>query len=447
MMDSESVIERLLAEEPRVCHAYPTPAGDLALHEPIPFRNVCKTIRDSAFSHGNELPVIISLEVHANGPQQEKMVEIMREVWGDLLLDAQLAECDPETKQPTLRDLRNKILVKAKTGSQAIQVARIAPARKQSLLRKLTRSISSKAPLQEAKSATVAIPAATAEPDSESTIVASESSASGIYPYGSKPLSLKEDAHCHQKETSNKKIITEALKKLAVYTYSPGQFESFDREDSKKPAHIYSFGEEKLKGLHKTHHNTLFKHNTGYLARTFPESLSSFLSSNPNYPTLFWRKGVQMVALNWQVWDTAMELNDAMFDHERGWVLKPPGYRSSTTSSADCQANVDGKKRLDLTITVLAGQHIPTHENTEQQKEGTARINVSGTHATSFRPRVTCFLHVESAAERDPRKAISKDEIAKSTRVAQTEQPDWGSGGSRLHFSADHVVEELSFLR
>lgn len=421
MMDSESTIASMLAREPRVCHAYETRGGDVTLHEPIPFRTVCQTIRDSAFAHGNNLPVIISLEVHANGPQQEKMVQIMKDEWAGLLLDEHLPDCDPLTKQPTLRSLKNKILIKVKTGTHLQTAPPPAP-----------------------PSVSIA--------DSGSTTQVSEPSECGSSQYGTLgskyTCTAASETHCRQKETARRRLTIESLKKLAVYTYSPGSFTTFECEHSARPAHIYSFGEERLKALHRTEHHKVFKHNRGFLARTFPESLSSFLSSNPNYPTLFWRKGVQMVALNWQVWDTAMELNDAMFDHEQGWVLKPPGYRSTDDANtrANCQADVPGKKRMDLTITVLAGQHIPTQHWEEAQ--GTTRVNVFGVNAEDFCPRVTCFLHVESAAERDPKKNISKDEISRRTRKAKTEHPDWGASGSKINFpGVRHVVEELSFVR
>lgn len=462
--DSASTVASLLAREPRVCHAYESRAGDVSLHEAIPFRTVCRTIREAAFSRGNDLPVIISLEVHANGPQQEKMVHIMREEWGGLLLDEPLPGYDPRTTQPTLRDLRNKILLKIKTGSQQ------PPAAPATVTAATTAST------------TASTPGAPSLPhvDSRSTLQVGGSSSQPYSDCGTSALSSGDGSTTAPHRSSsrisshNKKPTTiEALARLAVYTYSPGSFTSFARVDSTAPAHIYSFGEERLKALHRTEHEAVFRHNRAYLARTFPESLRSFLSSNPNCPTLFWRKGVQMVALNWQVWDTAMEINDAMFDRERGWVLKPPGYRGGGNgggggngsnggnggndaggdnddddSAADCQADVAGKKRMDLTITVLAGQQIPTNDDEETTRGSSTRLSLFGPTAVDLRPRVTCFLHVESAAERDPRKTISKDEVARRTKVARTEQPDWGAGGSRLSFSGvRHVVEELSFVR
>lgn len=411
-----STFSMLLKQEPRVCHAVETSVGDVTLHHSIPFRTVCQTIREAAFGHGNDLPVIISLEVHANLQQQEKMVDIMKDEWGELLLSEPLPHIDPDKDQPTLRDLRKKILIKVKT-------APTVPKGTFDLQNSITTS-------------TVPSEMGFSQHDGKSS-PASES--------------------FYQEKTSKpapKKKIHESLQKLAVYTFSPGHFKSFDAEDAQRPGHIYSFGEERMKSLHRTEHNGLFAHNQRFLARTYPESLSSFLSSNPNYPTLFWRKGVQMVALNWQVWDAAMELNSAMFDNENGWVLKPPGYRSDMRASIDdynkkgaavkLQANVEGKKKLDLAITVLAGQHLPTPQGPEES----TRVNMAAVNNVDFRPRVTCFLHVENAGERDPTKNMSKDEIIKKTKPARTEQPDWGTTGSRLHFGGvRHVVEELSFVR
>lgn len=410
MIDPETMA-KMLKREPRVCHAYPTIGGDLSWQEAIPFRTVCHTIKKYAFTNGNDLPVIISLEVHANVAQQEMMVKIMKEVFGDRLLTEQLMECDPSVKQPTVRQLKGRILIKTKTGSHLVRPAISA-----------------------------------SDFDATSTVLGSEPSECGYSLSTQTACTTSQEAHNGHKAAS-KKAVAECLRQLAIYAYGPGHFNNFtNAKDADKPAHIYSIGEERVKELHRTEHHHLFKHNKTFLARSFPEGLSSMSSANPNYPTLFWRKGIQMVALNWQHWDTAMELNSAMFDNEDGWVPKPLGYRS--TEPSDCQAHIFGKKRMDLTITVLAGQRIPS-PNSEERQGGTSRLNPTGVNDENLRPRVTCFLHVESAAERDPKKTISsKDEISRTTRIARTDHPDWGASGSRLHFhGVHHVVEELGFVR
>lgn len=76
------------------------------------FRDVCNAIRDSAFVV-SDLPVIVSLEVHACLEQQQTMVDIMQEAWKGLLVTI-TPEHLASPSMPSLEDLRRKILIKAK---------------------------------------------------------------------------------------------------------------------------------------------------------------------------------------------------------------------------------------------------------------------------------------------------------------------------------------------
>lgn len=400
--------------EPRVCHCLPTIAGDLSARTGLAFRLVCRAIKDVAFEQ-TDLPLIISLEDHTTGDQHKEMVKIMREEWKGFLLEDAIPGCDPETQQPTVVDLRNKILIKGKKKAQ-----KCAPS-------KLSKSGASQRGMPRKMSAR--------------------------HYFGAAP---------EEQPTKDGKI-EYALNKLAIYTYSAGPFKSLNSKDSQKPAHIFSFSEEKLKALHRTKHKDVFQHNKRYLARTYPASL---LSANPNLPSLCWRKGVQMVSLNWQHWDTAMHLNDAMFDDTNGWVLKPPGYQSD--SSATCQAHVSGKKKISLCITVLGGQHIPMPKATAiaDDSSGKRSPSVSSTtvtgdydgqgvpatprvHDYDFQPKVKCYLHVESHGERNHIMKLGEDEICRETKPAETQNPIWPEDeSSRLQFGeVSHVVEKLSFVR
>ncbi|KUI64329.1 1-phosphatidylinositol 4,5-bisphosphate phosphodiesterase 1 [Cytospora mali] len=430
----------LLKREPRVCHAY----RDVSLSQSIPFRTVCQTIREAAFTGKNDLPLIISLEVHTTGTQQDLMVEIMKKEWEGLLVDRPLPEYDPDTDQPTLGDLRGKILIKVKRGPHH-------GSPKLNTFQSET-TLQGSEPSDCGSSANGKVATSDAKDYYKVKKQPSERNMCKIRKHhlGGKICKARhhhsEKEICRIEKQHSEKEIRKALSDLAIYTYSPGPFKCFTSEDAKKKGHIFSFGEERLKSLHRTQHRETFNHNKGFLARTFPESISSFLSTNPNYPTLFWRKGVQMVALNWQSWDTAMHLNEAMFDGENGFVLKPPGYQSD--SPATCQAEVTGKKRLELCITILAGQHVPAPKVSDSSSGSITRPNVVAVNNEDFRPRVKGYLHVESPAERTSRRKVSRDQICRKTKAAKTDHPDWGDGGSRLHFPAvDHVVEELSFVR
>lgn len=87
--------------EPRVLHGW-------TLTSEVPFRDVCKTVRETAFLT-TKLPIIVSLEVHADLEQQEIMVEIMKEEWKGLLIDEVHESCKPEERLPKLSDLLNKV--------------------------------------------------------------------------------------------------------------------------------------------------------------------------------------------------------------------------------------------------------------------------------------------------------------------------------------------------
>lgn len=92
--------------EPRVLHGH-------TLTKEVAFRDVCHAIRDSAFV-ASDLPVIVSLEVHASLEQQQVMVDIMREAWKGLLVDI-TPDLDPANcALPRLEDVKRKILIKVK---------------------------------------------------------------------------------------------------------------------------------------------------------------------------------------------------------------------------------------------------------------------------------------------------------------------------------------------
>ena len=93
--------------EPRVLHGHTLTKG-------TSFREICYAIRDSAFVV-SDLPVIISLEVHANREQQQIMVDIINEAWKGMLVEIP-SDVAPE-KLPTLGELKRKILIKTKATS------------------------------------------------------------------------------------------------------------------------------------------------------------------------------------------------------------------------------------------------------------------------------------------------------------------------------------------
>ena len=375
-----SSVRSMRVGEPLVLHGW-------TLTAPVGFRAVCKTIRETAFLTSN-LPIIISLEVHADPEQQEVMVDIMQEEWKGLLIDQAHEACNPEERLPRLEELLNKILIKVKKAAPTATAEKLT-----------SPSTNSLAPT---KSRTEGEPGQSGSED--------------------------------EKSSQKKKVkICERLSNLGIYTHSE-HFVSFEAKSAKNPPHVFSIGEGQINELHDTKKEQLIAHNRDFFMRAYPAGFR--IDSSNLDPSGFWRKGVQMVALNWQNLDMGMMLNEGMFAGENGWVLKPPGYRSDASEPIQY-------KSLDLKITVFAGQHIPIPAN--QTERG-------------FHPYIKCELHVQSP-EAASKAEATKDEAKKKDAVDATghkqktpygkgDHPDFGVEGHVLTFrTVEKVVEELSFVR
>ncbi|KAK3208620.1 hypothetical protein GRF29_77g1375644 [Pseudopithomyces chartarum] len=373
--------------EPRVLHGY-------TLTKEMTFRDVCATIRDYAFVSSN-LPLIVSLEVHTSPEQQEVMVELMTEYWRGMLVDLPLdpSQSSEDIKLPTLKDLENKILVKVKRVSQKP----VTPAAKPTPLQ----APSGLNPAQSNQSN-----------QSDNTSDSSDDVA--------------------EKPAAPKPKVIEALSKLGVY-FGGYHYKGLNVPEANIPTHVFSLSENTLMEVHETSPAALFKHNKHFFMRAYPKGLR-VTSSNLN-PAVFWRQGVQIVALNWQRWDGGMMQNEAMFAGTAGWVLKPEGYRS--TSSGNTSKDAVPHHNLDLSIEFLAGQNIPLPPEEDDPKD--------------FKPYVKVELHVEKPEEGQGEPipgggTSNKGDFKKKTKTQKTPNPDFGR--EIIEFkSVTGVTDELTFVR
>jgi phosphatidylinositol phospholipase C, delta len=421
--------------EPLVLHGW-------TLTAPIGFREVCIAVREVAFVTTN-LPIIVSLEVHTNLEQQQVMVNIMKEEWKGILIEVPLESCDPGVRVPRLDELLNKILVKVKQATPLgpeVPVGNLAPSHSPRA------STSSLAPSHSPKASTISLVPSESPRASTTSLAPSHSpkaSTSSLVHLASRHFSLtgntlspvnsrqEGDSYSGSEDeriSKKKSKICESLSNLGVYTHSE-HFISFSAKSSSKPSHIFSISENQILDLHEKKREELFAHNRDFLMRAYPAGFR-FDSSNLD-PSLFWRKGVQMVALNWQSVDEGVMLNEAMFTGEQGWVLKPQGYRSGTDAAA--------YKTLHLRLTVYAGQHIPIPQNQTE---------------ASFRPYIKCELHVEKPDESKKSELVEGigrargGEYKQKTHHGKGDHPDFGEDGAVMDFPVvTGIVEELSFVR
>jgi len=234
----------------------------------------------------------------------------------------------------------------------------------------------------------------------------------------------------------SKPRICEALSRLAIYTHSE-HYEDESSLGSRTPSHIFSLSEDSFLALAEDEGKStkVLTHNRDFFMRIYPKGLRVD-SSNPD-PSFHWRRGVQMVAMNWQKTDEGMMLNDGMFNGTNGWVLKPRTMLSGGGGLAQEEGSSStppAHRGLDLRITVLAGQFLPLPQ--DRKTERGFGLSSDG----RVRPKVKVELHVEK-----PHRSL---DYARETAAARTDNPDWGLYPKSLDFlGVSNVVEELSFVR
>lgn len=201
--------------------------------------------------------------------------------------------------------------------------------------------------------------------------------------------------------------------------------------EAKLPGHIFSLSERACRDAHMNHRERLFEHNRSSFMRIYPFAFR--VNSSNLDPAFCWRRGAQLVALNWQNLDKGMMLNHGMFTGTSGWVLKPDGYRSS-----EPKTDLIHRRTLNLVLEVFAAQNLSLPPGEHKEK--------------GFKPYVNCQLHVEEpdgpvAAGRDDASSDSeKSSFRRCTKSSSGVNPDFR--GQKLVFpTVTGVVEGLSFVR
>jgi hypothetical protein len=354
--------------EPRVLHGF-------TMTKEVSFRDVCETVQEYAFAT-SEMPLIVSLEVHCSPLQQNIMVDIMKETWGEHLLEEPETESDP-AHLPSPHELRKKILIKVKY-------------------------------VPEGKAANEA-----SDDDSMLEVVTE----------GGKKKTKKVKAP----------KITPRLSRLGIHTRGIS-FKSLDEPEATMPNHIFSLSEGVAFEIQRRLPKALFSHNRRFLMRTYPNGMR-FDSSNYD-PVIFWRAGVQVVALNWQSWDLGMILNEGMFMGSDGYVLKPKGYCHDGHSDED-DISIPSKTLERLAITMVAAQNLPLLNSTDDPAK--------------FIPYVKIGFHTEPDAFQAMTNENESPEKVKQVGYSGQTSKSKGTSPSfdeeTIEFLNIHgVVPELAFL-
>ncbi|CAF9925625.1 MAG: hypothetical protein GOMPHAMPRED_003949 [Gomphillus americanus] len=333
----------------------------------ILFQDCVSTIAQFAFE-ATPYPLILSLEVHCNPANQQRMVEIMEAGFGDMLVKEPLTLSSDQLPSP--EELKHKILIKVKTNPEATVPTKPAISKSgTTTVTRRQRSISS--PITQ--SSYEAFPSSpntgTSSPMGDSLDLPrytrlSSTAASTTLPDTSS-ASDDSDEQMNSVTTKNhrSKIIS-SLASLAVYTRGLKYRGRFLMDTYN---HIFSLAENTFDDACKNLDQCiqLEKHNVGHLMRIYPSQMR-IRSSNFD-PLACWKRGVQMAALNFQTYDESMHLNEAMFSSgsdRTGYVLKPRALRPLDNISDQIQEAFGSRKmtRLEFSIDLISAQYLPRSE-------------------------------------------------------------------------------------
>ncbi|KAJ5493857.1 C2 calcium/lipid-binding domain CaLB [Penicillium fimorum] len=302
-----------------------------------------------------DFPLILSLEVHCNPEQQVAMVKIMKETFKErLILEPLMTNCHI---LPSPEELKGRILVKVKTCDET----QFDPRQD---------NVSSVGTHGRKRSASTpfvrpTLPEMNTQPLLSFSSPPTMGSVDSIGPLVSDRRSLTATSMSSATEDSDgalrrqKSKITKALSDLGVYTRGY-KWHSFSSPESRRYNHVYSFAERSFESICQSHDNkvALEAHNRKYLTRVYP---SGFRLRSSNFdPNKFWRRGVQMAALNWQTYDIGMQMNQAMFaagTDRTGYILKPESLRLSAVG--DGQKRKMERKLIRFSVDVISAQQLP----------------------------------------------------------------------------------------
>ncbi|KAG9484337.1 hypothetical protein GDO78_009972 [Eleutherodactylus coqui] len=344
----------------------------------ILFKDVIQAIKETAFVT-SEYPVILSFENHCSKYQQYKMSKYCEEIFGDLLLKQPLEShpLDPGKSLPSPNDLKRKILIKNKRLKAEVE-------------KKQLEALKS---MMEAGE-TVA-PVSILEDDIEEEIenADQEEEAHPEYKFGSElsaddlsqkeavSNSVKKVVEDPEQENNNKKGATTADDEqawMANYKYvgattnihpflstminyaQPVKFQGFKvAEERNIHFNMSSFNESVGLGYLKTHAIEFVNYNKRQMSRIYPKG--GRVDSSNYMPQIFWNAGCQMVSLNYQTPDLAMQLNQGKFEYNGscGYLLKPDFMRRpDRTFDPFSETPVDGVIAATCSVQVISGQFL-----------------------------------------------------------------------------------------
>ncbi|XP_040268094.1 1-phosphatidylinositol 4,5-bisphosphate phosphodiesterase beta-2 [Bufo bufo] len=321
-------------EEPIITHGF-------TMTTEILFKDVIEAIAESAFKT-SPCPIILSFENHVDSAkQQAKMAEYCRTIFGDMLLTDVLEKFPLKAgcPIPSPNDLQGKILIKNKKNQAFLSSEKKAQTNDPASAEQgnfLTNENSDNQAEEEAGK------------EGESDEVVENVNEEEIKQMQSDEGTAGQEATAYEEMSS------------LVNYIQPVKFDSFEVSAQKNQSYVISsFVETKAYDLLTKFPVQFVEYNKRQMSRIYPKGTR--MDSSNYMPQMFWNAGCQMVALNFQTMDVAMQHNMGLFEFNgrSGYILKHEFMRR-----ADKQFDPFTVDRIDvvvantLSITIISGQFL-----------------------------------------------------------------------------------------
>lgn len=363
----------------------------------VSLKEVCEAIIRYGFVT-SPYPIIISAEMHATLDQQDRVAEIMVEVFGDALVCRVEGEPEMEISElPSPEDLKGKVLLKTKNAylvrrgepidDLALDITTSSTSDSEDDRRRPEPTPDFSSGFRRAKSlviqrvrSTRGKPVLLPTPSSprpptilESPVKGSfeiirpnrfkshrrSSSAAVASPTRpafsstvSAPPQIRRPSGGANGELQKPKM---SFKLLALLVYTVGvKFRGINKKEEYSPVHMFSLSENTANKLIRGGAMMdVIKHTRDHLIRIYPKGMR--LSSSNYEPHRYWSSGAQLVALNWQTYDLGYMINHAMFQRngQCGYVLKPQALRAP---QKDLLAQ---RTSYILDVNIISAQQLP----------------------------------------------------------------------------------------
>uniref|UniRef100_A0AAR2IYK2 1-phosphatidylinositol 4,5-bisphosphate phosphodiesterase n=1 Tax=Pygocentrus nattereri TaxID=42514 RepID=A0AAR2IYK2_PYGNA len=319
------------------------------------FKDVIQAIKETAFV-SSEYPVILSFENHCSRHQQYKLARYCEDIFGDVLLRQPLDyfPMEPGQPLPSPNDLKGKILIKNRRLKPEVEKKQLEHFRKH----------------MEAGEANMSTNMSEDENEEDTGSGRTEYHSQLFVEYlGGKKTCCNSGVLLH---VADEQALIQSYTYVAATTnihpylssiinYAQAvKFPGFEEAEEKNIHYnMSSFNESVGLGYLRTNAIEFVNYNKRQMSRIYPKG--GRVDSSNYMPQIFWNAGCQMVSLNFQTPDLAMQLNQGKFEYNGscGYLLKPDFMRRPDRMfDPFSETPVDGVIAATCSVQVISGQFL-----------------------------------------------------------------------------------------